>query len=94
MFVLILLSISSASEPGQDDLLPDWADAMAHQGGVKAAQMFHFHTKLEFIISSSVYSALSAGKVLQLAGRDFTLIFCFVKKKNPSNFLIPRLHVV
>lgn len=59
-------SISSPSGAGRGALLSDWAHAVAHQGGVKAARMFHIHTKLEFLISPSGYGVLPAGELYGL----------------------------
>lgn len=54
-------SISSPSGSGHRDQPCDWARAVAQQGGVKPAGMFHIHTRREYIISPSSDSVLSGG---------------------------------
>lgn len=87
-------SISSPSGAGRSALLSDWAHAVAHQGGVKAARMFHIHTKLEFIISPSGYGVPPAGELYSSPDFVKQLSLFASWRKDPANHRFPSACVM
>lgn len=72
-------SISSRSGAGHWDQPCDWAPAVAQQGGVKPAGMFHIHTQRGYIISPSSDSVLSGGSLFYIFMWSWLFFFsCFV----------------